>query len=742
MGVVKGAIGITDNVTAVLRSIKKEQASFRQDVEKTKTSLKQTWDKKYNARIEASAASKTLDTLKKKMEPLRKKIVTAVAVKDMAMSKVKEIGNKVKSIGKMVAKPVVTVAVKGAEALSSLGKGIAKIGAIAAAGYSAVSAVVGVGLKKLFSSSLEIATSAIEAETQLAQVMKNTTGATQKDIQSVIGLAQAQEKIGVVSAGISISGMQELGTYITETNSLKSLMPVMNDMLAQQYGLNATQEQAVNIATMMGKVLNGQVGGLSRLGYSFDEAQERTLKYGTEAERVSTLIDVITESVGGMNEALANTDTGKIRQMENSFESVKEEVGRVGITLKAKFADVIMENLPVLQNLGSTTMSVLSRITDVAIPFLGKAIKKVVPVIEKGLNNFSSTAEKLIPVMSGIFDGFSASANIVKPILDNIAAGFVTVLPQVMQFGGTVMSTVSQLSASVMPVIDTIINTVIGLIPTILPVMETVISAITSVVSTAAPIVSGMVEGISAVVTTLAPVFQTIFSQISEKVGSVISFVSERMGFVQEVIGTVAPLISDILTTAWGVIGPIMDLVISVFELLWSVAEAVFPAVQGIIEGFWNAIKGVIEAIGGAISTVAGAIKSLSSSVGSFFGGKGAKVGANAEGTNNWRGGPTWVGEKGPELIDLPKGTRVLPNKESVSLMNSQQGNDSIVVPKVVQAPSSSGVVEKVKSAVSVTIAKLADQIIIREDADIDRLADMVGNVVAKKVMEVAVNMG
>jgi hypothetical protein len=37
-------------------------------------------------------------------------------------------------------------------------------------------------------------------------------------------------------------------------------------------------------------------------------------------------------------------------------------------------------------------------------------------------------------------------------------------------------------------------------------------------------------------------------------------------------------------------------------------------------------------------------------------------VGKNAEGTDNWRGGPTWVGEKGPEIVNLPRGAQVIPN--------------------------------------------------------------------------------
>jgi len=40
----------------------------------------------------------------------------------------------------------------------------------------------------------------------------------------------------------------------------------------------------------------------------------------------------------------------------------------------------------------------------------------------------------------------------------------------------------------------------------------------------------------------------------------------------------------------------------------------------------------------------------------------GGDVGHNAGGTSNWRGGLTWVGEQGPELVNLPRGAQVSPN--------------------------------------------------------------------------------
>jgi phage-related minor tail protein len=42
--------------------------------------------------------------------------------------------------------------------------------------------------------------------------------------------------------------------------------------------------------------------------------------------------------------------------------------------------------------------------------------------------------------------------------------------------------------------------------------------------------------------------------------------------------------------------------------------------------------------------------------------------GANANGTDNWRGGLTWVGEEGAELIDLPKGSKVYDHQSSVAM--------------------------------------------------------------------------
>lgn len=48
--------------------------------------------------------------------------------------------------------------------------------------------------------------------------------------------------------------------------------------------------------------------------------------------------------------------------------------------------------------------------------------------------------------------------------------------------------------------------------------------------------------------------------------------------------------------------------------------------------------------------------------------GFGKNIGRNADGTDYWRGGLTWVGERGPELVSLPQGSRVYSAEDSRSM--------------------------------------------------------------------------
>lgn len=219
-----------------------------------------------------------------------------------------------------------------------------------------------------------------ESQSKLTQVMRNTMDASDEEVQSIIRLAEAQERLGVISKNSQIAGAQELGTYLERKETLEAIIPVMNDMLAQQYGVNASQESAVTIATMLGKVMNGQVGALSRYGYSFDEAQEKVLKYGTEAQRAAVLVDVVSQSVGGMNEALKQTDDGKILGLNARIGETQGAIGELALGIKNQ---IMMGILPIIENLAREVLKFLQENEESIKRFVDDFIIAVQKIFDK-----------------------------------------------------------------------------------------------------------------------------------------------------------------------------------------------------------------------------------------------------------------------------------------------------------------------------------------------------------------------
>ena len=89
------------------------------------------------------------------------------------------------------------------------------------------------------------------------------------------------------------------------------------------------------------------------------------------------------------------------------------------------------------------------------------------------------------------------------------------------------------------------------------------------------------------------------------------------------------------------------------------------------------------------------------------------------KGTNNWKGGAAMIHDRGAEIVDLPSGSRVYPHDKSIQMARQEGATKS-------------------KGSISITINKLADKIEVRNDSDIDKIAEAL----AKKLQRVALNMG
>lgn len=168
-----------------------------------------------------------------------------------------------------------------------------------------------------------------QANTQLTTVMRQRMGATEEDIKKVNEVIGVQSKLGVIGGTIQKTGAQQIATFLKEKGTLEQLIPAMNDLLAQQKGLNATQEDARSVANLMGKAMTGQTSALRRVGITFSEAQENIMKYGTEQQRAAMLAQIITDNVGHMNAQLGKTDAGQLKQAEMQFAAIKVQIGEL-----------------------------------------------------------------------------------------------------------------------------------------------------------------------------------------------------------------------------------------------------------------------------------------------------------------------------------------------------------------------------------------------------------------------------
>lgn len=121
-----------------------------------------------------------------------------------------------------------------------------------------------------------------------------------------------------------------------------------------------------------------------------------------------------------------------------------------------------------------------------------------------------------------------------------------------------------------------------------------------------------------------------------------------------------------------------------------SAAQSALSGLGSAISGISTAIGNLMAAIGNVPSSVNTNVNTTYSSSGGDGGGgshdpggsaynawveggsfdptnSGAGWGYNAAGTDSWRGGSTWVGERGPELLNLPRGSQIIPNDRATA---------------------------------------------------------------------------
>ena len=181
----------------------------------------------------------------------------------------------------------------------------------------------------------------LEMETRLATVMQARFGASNSTVSAMKDVLKQQEQATGYTYEMLTNGAQELATYIKDAKTLEGLMPVLANM-AKQGGVNSEQGM-MSYATMLGKVMGGDMGGMSKRGYIFTDAEKKAFKLMNEQQRLKFITDTVNESIGQQAGMLNALNTQSIQSLSIEMNNLRKELGGTLKPLQEMFQMVGMK---------------------------------------------------------------------------------------------------------------------------------------------------------------------------------------------------------------------------------------------------------------------------------------------------------------------------------------------------------------------------------------------------------------
>lgn len=471
-----------------------------------------------------------------------------------------------------------------------------------------------------------------DALSRLQTGINNVTSAKSKDISALVEYADALQKTTRFADEQIESGMAMLTTFQLNQDTIKSLTPGMLDMAEAFRKSTGETLDLEQVSILFGKTMGGASEGidgmastLKRMGVIMTEEQKAVFKFGTEGERAATIASIMDLNFKGFAEGGAKTSAGKMAIMNNQIGEVKEALGKMIADGLAPVVDYIATNvLPTFENM----IAWLKEHETVA-----RALAIVLgTVVVAGLTAMAITA---------------ASA----------AIGFVASI-------GTMIISLAGLTASA---IATGISLAIAFWPVTL-----VIAAIIAIVGLLYLAWQSNFMGIQQIVAdlqawftgTFVPALQTAFAWIGSLLNTLGQIFTNVWNFIIKPL--LAVFIAWFNNTFWLPLKAIFDLMtlaLNKMGLTWSdVWTGIKNLVFKILEAIVNEVKSRINFVISAINALINGANSIGGKVKGYTNIN--TIPMLAEGVRNFAGGLAIVGERGPELVNLPRGSNVIPNNQ------------------------------------------------------------------------------
>lgn len=468
------------------------------------------------------------------------------------------------------------------------------------------------------------------------------------------------------------------------------------------------------------------IAGFQALGMS---ASDAAAKFAAGGDGAKEVFNQVIQGLASMEDPVAQNTAGV-----NIFGTMWEDLGADAVMALADTngaIDMTTASMEEMMNTKYDTLSgalgglwrtiqvdVLQPIGNMLIPYVVKAIDKIKEMTQ-WWNNLSPATQKTIVKFAGI-------AAAVGPVLvgfGKLSTGIGGLIKNNAKLSGAIMRLTGGATgfkglAAVMtgPVGIAIAAVAAGALliyknwDRISPIIQKIGNRFVEFWQTVQPQIQPFFDFVEKIANYLKNTFKPVIDEVFAFAGEFVVGIFEGIGLAIDGLLTalekVIDFLSGVFSTDWEKVWTgCKDFISNTFS---TIADAVKIPINAVI----NVVNGAIDKINSIHFTVPEWVPGI--------GGKGWEglniptIPTLATGTDNWKGGIVQINEKGGEIVDLPSGSRVYPHDESVRMARAEGSRK-----------------------VYISIPKLADQIIVREDADIDRIAE----VLLRKLKQTSFNM-
>ena len=478
--------------------------------------------------------------------------------------------------------------------------------------------------------SVAAALKAGEVTAKFQQVAKNNNW-TDEEQKSLLSLNKTLGQTGVISGGTLKAAQAQLGTFALTADQVKTLTPALADMIANNKGYNATAQDGVQIANLLGKVMTGSATALSKYGVTMTDAQKKVLQEGSASEKAAMAAKVLEANFGGINKALADTPQGKMTILQHEIAGLKTSVGNDLIAAFGGVGGAVIKMVQAVEPLITALFDKIAQLAQKIGPPLEKVFGLVADKISKiDFNGFAGQLSGLsgpiaavtgllgaaglggalsglsgVPIIGSMFGSLGkVLGGLGGPITLVIGAlaGLIATSPQLRgEFGEmltNVFASIKQALELLQPSIKTLMDTFAQLAQALIPVLAKIIPLLTPIISTLVGALVPAIQGILTVVTTVIQAITPAIQGVQPVVTAVVAAITAVIQALVPVIQALAPLVSTIISVIVGFIS----------STLLPTIQAMLPFIQGIIGGITMVVKGIVNVIQGVINLVTGLI--------------------------------------------------------------------------------------------------------------------------------------